>query len=43
MPHAQGQAGESQFQAAKDTKKIPLDASRPDEKFVTIGANLDAK
>ena len=43
VPDAKGQAGESQFQAAKDTKRIPLDASRPDKKFVTIGASLDAK
>ena len=36
-------AGETQFQASKDSKKIPLDASRPNEKLITIGCNLNSK
>ena len=43
MPAAKHPAGESQFQAPKDSKKIPLDASKPNEKLNTIGCNLNRK
>ena len=43
VPAAKRQAGEAQFQAAKDTKKIPLDADEPTKKFLTIGAGLTNK
>ena len=42
-PAAKRPAGEMQFQASKDSTKIPLDASRPNEKFLTIGCNLSSK
>ena len=43
VPAAKRPAGEMQFQASKDSKKISLDASRPNEKFLTIGCNLSNK
>ena len=43
VPDTKKQAGEAQFQASRDTKKIPLDASRPEEKFLTIGGTLSKK
>ena len=41
-PGGKHPAGESSFQPAKDTKKIPLDSSDP-SKFVVVGANLSIK
>ena len=43
VPAAKRPAGEMQFQASKDSKKILLDASRQNEKFLTIGCNLSSK
>lgn len=43
VPGAKKQAGENQFQPGKDTKTIPLDASKPGERLVTIGATLTDK
>ena len=43
MPAVKRPSGESQFQASKDSKKIPLDASKPNEKLIMIGCNLNNK
>src|SRR5664279_1570436 len=40
VPAAKQQAGEAQFQAARDTNQIPLDAAEPTGRKVTIGAGL---
>ena len=42
-PDAKKQAGETQFQAKKDSKQVMLDASKPDGKFLTIGNTLSDK
>ena len=43
VPSAKKQLGEEQFQAQKDSKKIPLDTSKPNERFLTIGNTLSSK
>ena len=43
IPGAKKQSGERKFQAQNDSKKIPLDASKPNEKFLTIGNTLSSK
>ena len=43
VPAAKKQPGEDQFQAQKDSKRIPLDESKPDDKFLTIGNTLSSK
>ena len=43
IPDSKRPAGESQFRASRDTKKIPLDANRLDGKFLTIGGALNQK
>ena len=42
IPESAKPAGESSFQAARDTKKIYFD-DNDKSKFVTVGANLDGK
>ena len=43
MPTAKKQTSEAQFQAKKDSKQVPLDASKPDGKFLNIGNTLSDK
>ena len=43
IPDGKRPMGEAQFQASHDTKKIPLDASQLDGKFLTIGGGLSQK